>query len=376
MDMDFGRIVKNLPLMYIAATAGVLIAALVLSKLSKRLIRKFMGRKRAEDSFWGGFWLTESRFVTRAISLFIWIAFIVAALSIWSDYTGKLASRIEHIYPPLLKSVFIIILAAVVLKIIHQLTRFLVEQLTPLAERGTTRGTQRVTTLNHTFRYGATIVIVIVTALMLLGTFGIDLKAILASVGVASLAIGFGAQSLVKDVVSGIFILMEDQFAVGDVAVINSEGGLVERMTLRITQLRNTEGTLVTIPNGEITMVKNMTSEWSRVDYKIGVAYECDLDRAVDVLMEEAKKLKEDMPDKIIADPERLGVDEFGDSSITIRVWLKVEPLTQWVVRRELNRRVHKRFDKEGIDIPFPQRTVWIKEPKEAIFAEMAKRKG
>jgi len=241
--------------------------------------------------------------------------------------------------------------------------RLMVEHLTPFAQRSTARGKQRVDTLSHTFKYGSTVVILTVATLMILGSLGIDLKALLATVGIAGVAIGFGAQSLVKDIVSGIFILIEDQFAVGDVVMIGEESGVVERMTLRIVQLRNTEGMLITIPNGTITFVKNLTSEWSRVDYKVAVAYATDLDKAMAALSEEAMRLKSEMPGVIIDEPEMLGVDELGDSSITLRLGLKTEPLQQWIVRREFNRRVHARFQKEGIEIPFPQRTIWMKEP-------------
>ncbi|MBN1283288.1 MAG: mechanosensitive ion channel family protein [Proteobacteria bacterium] len=270
-----------------------------------------------------------------------------------------------HWYPPVLKAAAIVIIAALALNAVNRLVRLLVERVTPFAQQSTIRGKQRVDTLSHTFRYGSTIVIFTVALLMIMGSFGIDLKALLATVGIAGIAIGFGAQSLVKDIVSGIFILVEDQFAVGDVVMMGGEGGVVERMTLRITQLRNTEGMLITIPNGSIATVKNLTSEWSRVDYKIGVAYATDLDRAMDILADEAKGLKADMPELIMDDPEPLGADEFNDSSITLRIWIKTRPLKQWVVRREYNRRVHRRFEREGIEIPFPQRTVWMKGPSD-----------
>ena len=277
------------------------------------------------------------------------------------DLIDRVSGLLSSWYVPIIKTAAIAIAATLALKGINRLLRLMVEHLTPFAERNTVRGKQRVGTLSHTFKYGSTIIILCVAALMIMGAFGIDLRALLATVGIAGIAIGFGAQSLVKDIVSGIFILVEDQFAVGDVVMIGDEAGVVERMTLRITQLRNTEGMLITIPNGGINIVKNTSSEWSRVDYKIGVAYATDLDRAMDVIMDEAKKLKADMPELIIDEPELMGVDEFKESSVSIRLWIKTKPLMQWQVRRELNRRMHKRFEKEGIEIPFPQTAVWIK---------------
>ncbi|HPQ81319.1 MAG TPA: mechanosensitive ion channel family protein, partial [bacterium] len=118
------------------------------------------------------------------------------------------------------------------------------------------------------------------------------------------------------------------------------------------------------------------TSEWSRVDYKIGVGYGTDLDHGMDVLMDEARKLAADMSDKIVGEPEAIGVDEFGDSSITLRVWIKTRPLMQWAVRREYNRRIHKRFEKEGIEIPFPQHTLWLREPGETKLLEALAARG
>ncbi|MFH1873932.1 MAG: mechanosensitive ion channel family protein [Pseudomonadota bacterium] len=352
-----------------AITLGIFFFTLVVSKLIKRYVKKRIPVSPAKDSlFWLRFLHDEKKFVLKAIGWIFWILFFLGFFYIWSKLIEQLFVKVEHLYAPLARAAIIVIITVLALKAVSYLIHFITEQVTPLTSRGTARGQQRINTLNHIFRYAFTVFIGLIAALMLLENFGIDFKAILATVGVASLAIGFGAQSLVKDIVSGVFILIEDQFAVGDVAIINGEGGFVERMTLRITQLRNTEGTLITIPNGTIEMVKNLTSEWSRVDYKIGVAYSTDLDHALEVLMDEATKLKADMPEEINDEPERLGVDDFGDSAITLRIFIKTKPLKQWVVKRELNRRVHKRFEKEGIEIPFPQRTVWIKEPKESLF--------
>ncbi len=376
-DLHFAQILDKIPWVHVLITVGLFIAASIISKFSKRLLKKRISQKAEKrESFWFQFWKSESKLLLKSITLIIWLSYISITLYIWSGYIGKLFTRIEYLYAPLLRAFLIVIVAIIALKTSQHLINFLIEQVAPITKRGTIRGKQRVDTLQHVFSYGSTIIIIIVAVLMLLDNFGIDLKAILATVGIASLAVGFGAQSLVKDIVSGTFIIMEDQFGVGDVAIINGEGGFVERMTLRITQLRNTEGMLITIPNGSINMVKNLTSEWSRVDYMIGVAYETNLDHALDVLMDEAGKLKKDMPNEIIEDPERLGVDEFGDSSITLRLWIKTKPLKQWLVKRELNRRVHKRFEDEGIVIPFPQRTVWIKEPKEALLAKLIEKKA
>jgi moderate conductance mechanosensitive channel len=375
--INLGKFLGAIPVSHVLATIVLFIAAFIIKSILKRVIKKaFTKTSGDKSSFWSEFWVDEQKFISRSISWIIWISFIGVSLYIWSDYIGRFVTHLEHIYAPAIRSVIIIIAALLALKTIKHLIHFIVEQFTPLAEQKQKRGKQRVETLSHTFHYGSTILVLIITVFMLLNTFGIDLKALLATVGVASLAIGFGAQSLVKDVVNGVFILIEDQYGVGDVITINGEGGLVERMTLRITQLRNTHGMLITIQNGSINTVKNLTSEWSRVDYKIGVAYDTNLDFALDALMDEATKLKADMPNEIIDNPERIGVDEFGDSAITIRIWIKTEPLKQWAVQRELNRRVHLRFEKDGIEIPFPQQTLWIREPREELLAKLVESQG
>lgn len=368
---DVSSVIEKIPLMQTSISIGLFLLAVIISKIFKRVINKKAQMPLDENSFASKFVHEEGDFLKKSTSAAVWLSFLAILIYIWMTYLQRFFTIIDDIYAPIARAIIIIIIAFLGYKAANILTDFLIDKVSPYAERTTSRATQRVTTLRHIFRYGSSIVIAIVAIMMLVDNFGIDLKAILATVGVASLAVGFGAQSLVKDIISGIFILSEDQYGVGDVVVINGEGGFVERMTLRITQLRNTEGTLITVPNGSITNVKNLTSEWSRVDYKIGVAYNCDLDHAVSVLMDEASKLRKDMPDEVLDQPEQLGVDEFGDSSITIRIWLKTQPLKQWVVRRELNRRVHKRFEAEGIEIPFPQRTLWIKEPKEALLAKL-----
>ncbi len=355
---------NEVPWLLAGLTVGLFLLTTFASKMTKRWVRK-----RAEgvktSGFWAEFFRCEQGFIVKLVAWIYWVLFFAASIYIWMAHIGLMLSRLNLFYAPFGKALVIVVIAIMTLKALRIVIHVFVERGKSLAENSP-RGVLRIQTLEHIFKYLSTAVVTFVTALMLLNNFGINLGAVLATVGVASVALGFGAQSLVKDVLSGIFILSEDQYAVGDVVVINGEGGLVERMTLRITQLRNTEGTLVTVPNGSVANVKNMTSEWSRVDYKIGVAYQTDLDRAMDLLLDEAKKLSIDMPDLVIEEPEPIGVDEFMDSSVVLRIWIKTKPLMQWKVRREYNKRIHKRFSAEGIEIPFPQRALWIRESKDA----------
>lgn len=260
-----------------------------------------------------------------------------------------------------LKIAAIVLTALAFIRLGRMISQYAIEKISPLAEKSALRGKQRVQTLAHTIRYTVNLVIIVVAFIALLQVVGIDPKAVIAAVGLAGIAIGFGAQSLVKDIIGGFFILSEDQFGVGDVVSINGEGGLVEKMTLRITQLRNTEGMLITIPNGSIQTVKNLTSEWSRVDYRIAINFKQDVERAISVIADEVKKLMRDMPEFVIEEPEMLGLDEIKDSSLVIRTWIKTAPLKQWDVKRELNKRIIKRFEIEKIEIPYPQQTVFVK---------------
>lgn len=195
----------------------------------------------------------------------------------------------------------------------------------------------------------------------------IDIRPILAGAGILGLAISFGAQSLVRDIISGFFILIEDQFVVGDVIEAAGRTGTVERITLRLVTLRDLRGVVHMIPNGQLTTVSNLTRSWSRAVVDIGVSYEASVDRALEVFREEAQRLWEDTAwrPKMLGAPEVVGVDELGDSGVILRTLLRTTPGKQWECAREFRRRIKNRLDREGIEIPFPQRTVHLRQPKE-----------
>lgn len=206
------------------------------------------------------------------------------------------------------------------------------------------------------------IVVLVLTVILTLNQF-IDIAPLLAGAGILGLAVSFGSQSLVKDVISGFFILMENQFAIGDVIEVAGLAGGVERMTLRVVQLRDIHGVLHTIPNGQITTVSNRTRGWSRAVLDIGVAYGADVDRALEVMRDEARRYGEDAAwaPRFDGIPEVVGVQALGDNAVTIRVMIRTQPGSQWDVGREFLRRAKNRLDKEGIEIPFPQRTVHVR---------------
>lgn len=191
----------------------------------------------------------------------------------------------------------------------------------------------------------------------------IDIKPLLAGVGILSLAVSFGAQSLVKDFIAGFFILFENQFVVGDVVQIGDKSGVVERMTLRVVVLRNLEGHLHTIPNGTITAVTNMTRGWSRAVVDVSIGYSADVDHSLGVVRDELNRFREDpaWQNRFEGASEVVGVQSLGDSGVVIRTLLRTLPGSQWEAAREFQRRIKKRLDAEGIEIPYPQRTVHVR---------------
>ena len=220
---------------------------------------------------------------------------------------------------------------------------------------------QRSETLARVFRNAAAVVIVIVAGTLVLGELGISVAPILATAGVAGVAIGFGAQSLIKDYFTGFFLLLEDQVREGDVVELAGKGGLVEEITLRYVRLRDFEGHVHFIPNGEIKVVTNRTRGFAHAVIEIGVAYGEDIDRALDVMRQVGRALRADPSwrDKVVEDAEIIGVERLGDSSIVLRCRVKVvPPIQQWNVRREFLKRLQKAYEERGIEIPFPHVTI------------------
>jgi small conductance mechanosensitive channel len=194
---------------------------------------------------------------------------------------------------------------------------------------------------------------------MVLGELGINLGPLLAGAGILGIALGFGSQSLVRDFLSGMFILIEDQFGVGDIVSLDMQtDGVVEAVSLRSTRVRSVDGTLWHVPNGEIRRVGNMSQHWSRALLDIEVAYSTDLEQAQAVIREVAEAYWKEDP-AVLDQPEVWGVEAFGASGITIRLVVKTTPSEQWRVSRALRQRLKSAFDSAGIEIPFPQQTVW-----------------
>jgi small-conductance mechanosensitive channel len=222
---------------------------------------------------------------------------------------------------------------------------------------GDREAVQRAETLGRVFRYLAAVVVSLVAGMLVLSELGVSVAPILGAAGVAGLAVGFGAQSLVKDYFSGFLLLVEDQIRQGDVVKLGEHAGLVEDVTLRYVRLRDYDGHVHFVPNGSITSVVNMGRGHAQSVVDVSVAYSVDVDTAMAVMHEVAAELRLD-PDhaaRILDDLEMAGVERWADSAVVIRARFKVAPLAQWTVRREYLRRLKSAFDRSGIEIPFPQ---------------------
>ena len=224
------------------------------------------------------------------------------------------------------------------------------------------RSRQRALTLGAVLRGTSTTIVYLMGLMIALGEVGLDLGPLLAGAGIVGLAIGFGAQSLVADFIAGVFVIIEDQYGVGDWVDVGSASGTVERVSLRTTVLRDAHGTVWVVPNGEIRRVGNSSQLWARTVLDLEVAYDTDIDKAATIIKDVADQLWEEQLEvaTILEEPVVSGVQSFGADSIAIRLSVKTEPGEQWSTGRILRARIKKAFDTYGIEIPFPQRTVWM----------------
>ncbi len=219
----------------------------------------------------------------------------------------------------------------------------------------------RLPTLSAAFSSTTSLLALIIGILWFLNIYNVPLFATFAGIGL----LGFGFQDLIRDVIQGVLILWEDQYTKGDIVTIGTYQGEVERFNLRSTQLRTFDGELVTVAHSSFKQAINYTKHWSRLNLLVSVAYSTDLDRAMGVIDAVAQELYQDPQwhHSILEEPQILGVDDFGDNSITIRLWIKTQPGQQWKVGWEYRRRLKIAFDKAGISIPFPQRSIWFETP-------------
>ncbi|MGB3669975.1 MAG: mechanosensitive ion channel family protein [Phormidesmis sp.] len=223
----------------------------------------------------------------------------------------------------------------------------------------------RISTISSVIKNIANFIWLVVGLIVALAILGVNLGLLIASFGIFGLALSLATQNLIKGAVTGFFILLEDQYAIGDVVKIGDDAGLVENMNLLITQLRDTKGLLITIPTSDIIRVANYSLHWSRCDLHLPVNYEANVDEMLQLVREVGNDLRNDSDwsDLILEDPDILGIEDFGDSAITLRVWIKTQPMKQWDVSREYRRRFKQALESKEASIPFPQRQVWLNAP-------------
>ncbi|MEH2124182.1 mechanosensitive ion channel family protein [Nostoc sp.] len=222
----------------------------------------------------------------------------------------------------------------------------------------------RVSTFSGVTKSITTAIWIAVGFLLALVSLGIDIVPLLAGASLVGVALSLASQNLIKDAINGFLIILEDQYALGDVINVGNVGGLVENLNLRMTQLRDSEGRLITIPNGEIKVVANLSSRWSRADLTIPIAYQADTEQALKLIATIADKMNQEMQwqSQILEPPQVLGIDQFGDRGLIIRVWIKTLPLKQWDVAREFRRRLKVALDEARISISVPQQAIWVND--------------
>lgn len=283
-----------------------------------------------------------------------------------TEFWNKLLSAIfDWVITELPGILILILILVIILRVIRYSISRLKNLLIKRAEHDTSVDTReaekRINTLTGIVQGLVRVVLYTVFVIMLLSKFGIDVGPILASAGIVGLAVGFGAQELVRDYISGFFMLLENQVRTGDVVIINGTGGLVEKIELRTITLRDLSGVVHIFQNGKINTLSNMTKEWSAMVFNIGVAYKEDVDQVMEIMKQVGEELQQDPKHgpEIIEPIEIFGLDEFADSALIIKARLKTKPIKQWNIGREYRRRLKIAFDKHNIEIPFPHTTVY-----------------
>ena len=284
-----------------------------------------------------------------------------------SDGNEALARTLDFVLAKPLTILLVLVVAVVANRLLRRAIRKVVQRIAT----GTARSAARGQTIGQVLRSCASVVVFGIAALLVLGELGINLGPLLAGAGIAGIAIGFGAQSLVKDFLSGVFMILEDQYGVGDVIDVGEASGQVEAVSLRSTKLRDAEGTVWHVPNGEIRRVGNKSQQWARAVVDVAVAYGTDVRAATEVIERTAHELR-DEPDwgrRLQADPEVLGVETLGPDGMSIRLSVQTEPGEQFAVMRELRLRLSEALDDAGIELPY-QRTRMVGESPTAPVSD------
>jgi small conductance mechanosensitive channel len=295
----------------------------------------------------------------------------------WTSIIDNISIWFVTVFPSLIVLFLFLIIALKLLTFfVNRLSKFTLKKAIKHENTDETEVSKRINTLSGVLHSLGKIIIWSTMIIMFLQKIGIDIKPILAGAGVIGLAVGFGSQELVRDFISGFFILLENQVRTGDVAIINGTGGLVEKIELRTMTLRDFSGVVHIFQNGKINTLSNMTKEWSAMVFDIGVAYKEDPEQVIQIMTEVGAELQQDLTfgPKIKEAIEVVGVNEFADSAVVIRARFKTKPIEQWNVGREYRKRLKKAFDEKGIEIPFPHQTIYWGEKITPLKMEIEKK--
>ena len=369
----------------ILAVAGILTVMWAALTLSKRGIRRFADRMEEEDKEhieeierWAGQLI---RFIRRSIAIVAGVAavfIVLRGLGIRGLPHLTWEQVVTWLVGPGVRIIFVLGGAYVLTRIAH----ILLGQVPLMVTRAPGTPTEaaerkkRANTITNLLSGIVTTLVMSIAALIVLRELGVDITPIITAAGIGGLAVGFGAQNLVRDFISGFFLIVEDQVRVGDVATINGKTGVVEAIRLRTIVLRSLDGTVHVIPNGAISELSNLTKDFSYAVLDVGVAYKENVDHVMEVLKEIGEEFEKDskFSEKLLGSLEIFGVDSLDDSAVTIRSRIKTVPIQQWGVARELRRRIKNTFDAKGIEIPFPHISIYTGEASKPFPVETLER--
>jgi small conductance mechanosensitive channel len=358
--------------------AGLCVCVLVhwLAGLLERRIARRWSKEENSESVEPAIAELMAEWSVHGLRVFVWVLFFVYVIYLlpqtrlkFYSVSDRLLDAREHLFTWLFGRGITVVIILVVTIFLARFTGDLIRTGFELAERrtahkGRRRAVRRLETLSDIFSRVAQAVIIFVGLLELLPHLNLNVTPILASAGVVGIAIGFGAQSLIKDLFSGLLILLEDQYSVGDLVKVGETTGKVEHLTLRATHVRNLDGAMTIIPNGAITTVSNLSKGWSRVVLDMEIDYDEDMDRAMQVMLEVAGTLRTERPQDVTDDPVMLGVDRMTNTSVVLRMLVKTAPARHNEIGRELRRLIKIAFDREGIRVPPSEHRVVLSREK------------
>jgi len=291
---------------------------------------------------------------TAAISL---VETAIRSAIIHSDLTLETAKTIgKEVVKPSLSILVIVVFAFLILRVVRSIIRSGIKHLVERSNQPSRELTLKINTLSSVVESLGRLIILVIAGMMVLSKLGLNIAPLLASAGVVGIAIGLGAQSLIRDFIGGFLILIEDQFGVGDVISVNGFVGTVEHLSLRRTGIRGLDGSFTIVPNGDVRAVQNLTKDWSRAVVDVDISYDDDVDHAVNVLTELLDGIQEDptLGSAVLEPANILGVQALGPYQVTIRLMVKTKPSEQWRVQRELLRRIKQALTSSGVTIPYP----------------------